>query len=58
MAANTSGAQPQLPTFQQQPPPGTPLPHPQLADMDKIHRVVASGKLTDMLARIAGKVKL
>jgi hypothetical protein len=35
-------------------PPGTPTPHPALADMDQIHRNVASGKLVDILTKLAG----
>lgn len=38
-----------------QAPPGTPLPAPDLSDIDKIHRLVASGALADVLAKIGRK---
>lgn len=37
------------------PPPGTPLPAPDLSDMDRIHRLVASGTLADLLSRVGRK---
>lgn len=43
-----------VPEFQKQPPPGTPLPMPDLSDMDRIHRMIAGGHLADILTRIAG----
>jgi len=39
------------------PPPGTPLPAPDLSDMDHVHRLIASGTLADALARIVGSQK-
>jgi hypothetical protein len=37
---------------QKQPPPGATRPLPDLSDMDHFHRMVASGKLADVLAKI------
>ena len=39
------------------PPPGTPVAAPDLSDMDHIHRLVSSGTLADVLARIGKKRK-
>jgi hypothetical protein len=44
---------PQLPSFQYVPPPGTPIPQVDVADMDHFHKVATSGALTDLLAKIA-----
>lgn len=43
---------PTPPEFQKEPPPGTPLPMPDLSDMDHIHRLVASNKLADIFERM------
>lgn len=46
--------QPTRPKFQKVAPPGTPLPMPDLSDMDKIHRLAVSGRLEDVLYKLAG----
>ena len=37
-----------------QPPPGTPLPAPDLSDMDRFHEMAASGQLSELIYRLAG----
>lgn len=46
---------PKPPEFQKQPPPGTPLPMPDLSDMDKIHRSIRSDRLADIFVRMGAK---
>jgi hypothetical protein len=46
---------PKVPEFQKQPPTGTPLPMPDLSDMDRIHHLVAGDHLADLLTRVAGR---
>lgn len=36
-------------------PPGTPLPAPDLSDMDRIHHMIKGDHLANILARVAGK---
>jgi hypothetical protein len=38
-------------------PPGTPLPAPDLSDMDHIHRMIATDRLADIFTRLAGGQK-
>lgn len=49
--------QPEVPVFQKEAPPGTPLPAPDLSDMDKIHRMVKGDHLADIMVRLAGGKK-
>lgn len=35
-------------------PPGTPLPAPDVSDMDRIHRMIATDRLADIFTRLAG----
>jgi hypothetical protein len=35
-------------------PPGTPLPAPDLSDMDRFHEMAASGQLSELIYRLAG----
>ena len=35
-------------------PPGTPLPEPDLADMEGFHEMAASGELAELIYRLAG----
>lgn len=44
---------PTVPVFQKEPPRGTPLPVPDLSDMDRIHHLVHGDNLADILVRIA-----
>ena len=50
-------AKPIVPVFQKEPPKGTPLPAPDLSDMDKIHRLIRGDNLADILVRLAGNHK-
>jgi hypothetical protein len=45
---------PEVPVFQKKPPPGTPLPAPDLSDMDRIHHLIKSDHLADIFTRLAG----
>jgi hypothetical protein len=35
------------------PPPGTPLPMPDLSDMDRVHRAIATNSLAETFTRLA-----
>jgi hypothetical protein len=50
-------AKPTIPVFQKVAPPGTPLPAPDLSDMDRIHRLQKSDALADIFTRLAGGTK-
>ncbi len=39
------------------PPPGTPLPMPDLSDIDQIHKTVFGGTLADALHKLSKKAK-
>jgi hypothetical protein len=41
------------PTFENEPPPGTPLAEPDLCDMDRMHEACENDELTDMLVILA-----
>lgn len=47
-------ANPTVPVFQKEPPPGTPPPAPDLSDMDRIHHLIRSDHLADIFTRLAG----
>lgn len=51
-------ANPTVPVFQKEPPPGTPPAAPDLSDMDKIHRLIRGDNLADIMTRIAHKGKI
>lgn len=55
-----ASANPTVPVFQNEPPPGTPNPKLDLSDMDRIHHMVAGDNLADIMVRLASghKVKV
>lgn len=38
-------------------PSGSPLPAPDLSDIDRIHRMIATNRLADIFTRLAGGQK-